>query len=595
MAEVVFQSLEGMLPELEDLERQGLFTREELRIIIKRRTDFEYKLQKRIMDKVDILNYLEYELKLDLLRKKRCKRLKLKPYSTSALAVTNRIHTLFRKALLKFGDDLKLWMQYLDFCKKTESVRAMGSALGKMIQKHSSNQEVWLLAAKFELEEANNVENARSLLQRALRVHKLSKKLWHESFRLELLHVDKIKKRRKLLGVGGIELKDIDENEPKELDSFLANKTARIVFENAIKIIPDDLRFRLDFLNVCARFEDTDELEEGICQSALADYRDEEEIHEAISKLPLIRLKKQLDRIIKDEEWIKSEDDMSKRFQQAVTKLNTSSMWEKYLNAFGELLHESTSPQQAKRRIALIKNIFASAEENKLATESMYIFWIDLLVELGDTSEAMKFLCRALEMYKQNALLWKTYLLLKAGETDQWSELKNEFKKCTSTLNQGCSEIYQMYIDCAMKVDVEETERIFEELMNGEQKDLKNLFLPQYLDWLHSTKGIKKTRKVYKKLLQLSSELEVIEKCLSIEELQDDVSVKHVRSLHEKAVDDYGNNNADVWLSYLKFEKQLQANDLERTGMIYNKARRTLEGKHNAEFLTRYSLLQSTQ
>lgn len=47
----------------------------------------------------------------------------------------------------------------------------------------------------------------------------------------------------------------------------------------------------------------------------------------------------------------------------------------------------------------------------------MYIFWIDLLVELGDTSEAMKCLYRALEMYKQNASLWKTYLLLKAGGT----------------------------------------------------------------------------------------------------------------------------------------------------------------------------------
>lgn len=69
------------------------------------------------------------------------------------------------------------------------------------------------------------------------------------------------------------------------------------------------------------------------------------------------------------------------------------------------------------QRIALIKNIFASAEENKLATESMYIFWIDLMVELGDTSEAMKCLYRALEMYKQNASLWKTYLLLKAGGT----------------------------------------------------------------------------------------------------------------------------------------------------------------------------------
>ena len=33
MAEVVFQHLEGMLPELEDMERMGVFSREELRLV----------------------------------------------------------------------------------------------------------------------------------------------------------------------------------------------------------------------------------------------------------------------------------------------------------------------------------------------------------------------------------------------------------------------------------------------------------------------------------------------------------------------------------------------------------------------------------
>ena len=71
MAEVVFQNLEQQLPVLEELSREGVFNEDELRAIIKRRTHFEYKLQKRITKKKDILDYLEYEMKLDALRQKR--------------------------------------------------------------------------------------------------------------------------------------------------------------------------------------------------------------------------------------------------------------------------------------------------------------------------------------------------------------------------------------------------------------------------------------------------------------------------------------------------------------------------------------------
>merc|ERR1711962_1382265 len=93
------------------------------------------------------------------------------------------------------------------------------------------------MAAKHEIEQMQNFENGRLLFQKSLRVNKTSKELWHEYFRAELLHVDKIKKRKKLLLEGGLELQNEEEPEPERIEDFLSNKTAEIVFSSAIKVI----------------------------------------------------------------------------------------------------------------------------------------------------------------------------------------------------------------------------------------------------------------------------------------------------------------------------------------------------------------------
>lgn len=97
MAEFVELKLEEMLPELEQMQRVQLFTEEEiryvfqqkisteyylltlccsfactLRAIIKKRRDFEYKLQKHTKCKEDYLKYIQYEINLlTLLRLRR--------------------------------------------------------------------------------------------------------------------------------------------------------------------------------------------------------------------------------------------------------------------------------------------------------------------------------------------------------------------------------------------------------------------------------------------------------------------------------------------------------------------------------------------
>jgi hypothetical protein len=75
--ERVQYSLESSLPELKDLQVNGIFSPLEIREIIKRRTSFETQLVRRQPRKKDFLEYIEYEMALEKLRKRRCERLSI--------------------------------------------------------------------------------------------------------------------------------------------------------------------------------------------------------------------------------------------------------------------------------------------------------------------------------------------------------------------------------------------------------------------------------------------------------------------------------------------------------------------------------------
>uniref|UniRef100_A0A7C8Z6V8 U3 small nucleolar RNA-associated protein 6 N-terminal domain-containing protein n=1 Tax=Opuntia streptacantha TaxID=393608 RepID=A0A7C8Z6V8_OPUST len=132
MADVVQYRLERMVPELDDLERRGLFNRREIAEIVKTRRKFEYRLKRPSPLKDDFLEYIEYEKQLDrlrLLRRKSVSReLKEKgnkkmKKSVSDFAGVRRIIELYRMATSRFKGDLQLWFQYLEFCKERKNGR----------------------------------------------------------------------------------------------------------------------------------------------------------------------------------------------------------------------------------------------------------------------------------------------------------------------------------------------------------------------------------------------------------------------------------------------------------------------------------------
>jgi hypothetical protein len=102
--ERVHHQLESSLPELKDLQAKGIFSPQEIKLIIKRRTDYEIQLVRRQPRKKDFLEYIEYEMTLEKLRKKRLERLSASlifiSYLPSFIPMTRCLLNLCRPCLL---------------------------------------------------------------------------------------------------------------------------------------------------------------------------------------------------------------------------------------------------------------------------------------------------------------------------------------------------------------------------------------------------------------------------------------------------------------------------------------------------------------
>lgn len=122
-----------MVDELDDLERRGIFTRDEISEIVKQRRKFEYRLKRPSPLKQDFIAYIDYESRLDELRRLRRKAVaiqsgdeekkKKKKKSISDYAGVAKIVEIYRLATRRFKGDISLWFKYLEFCRQKRNGR----------------------------------------------------------------------------------------------------------------------------------------------------------------------------------------------------------------------------------------------------------------------------------------------------------------------------------------------------------------------------------------------------------------------------------------------------------------------------------------
>ena len=200
---------EQSVPELQEFARKAIFTKEEIACIARKRSDFEHILNARGSKPQDYARYAEYEMNLESLRRKRVKRLGVK---TSNHTGQRRIFFVLDRATRKFPGDLGLWMQYATFAERQKSNKKVSQILTSLLRLHPTKPELWIYAATIR---GADIAEARSYMQRGLRLCGNSKALWIEYAKLEMIHVSKIAGRRRILGLDVEKVEGMSRDNPE--------------------------------------------------------------------------------------------------------------------------------------------------------------------------------------------------------------------------------------------------------------------------------------------------------------------------------------------------------------------------------------------
>ena len=126
----------------------------------------------------------------------------------TGLSGQKRISFILDRATRKFHGDVGLWMQYLEYSKKQKAYKKVAQIFTSLLRLHPTKAELWIMAAKYAMEDQGDMTGGRSYMQRGLRFCKQSRELWLEYAKLEFLYMAKIAARRRILGLGPEPRKD---------------------------------------------------------------------------------------------------------------------------------------------------------------------------------------------------------------------------------------------------------------------------------------------------------------------------------------------------------------------------------------------------
>uniref|UniRef100_A0A8D0APU5 UTP6 small subunit processome component n=1 Tax=Sander lucioperca TaxID=283035 RepID=A0A8D0APU5_SANLU len=475
MAEIVQHRIEERIPELEQLERVGLFTKKEyeinvLELIKKRRAHIHYQFKKEEIE----------------------------------FPVIHRINSVFRRATNKWKDDVQLWLSHVAFCKKWATKGQISKVFSAMLAIHPDKPALWIMAAKNELEDRNSSESARHLFLRALRFHPDNKKVYQEYFRMELLHCEKLRKQKKEL-----EKAEMDLGEYEFSPEILSGKLAEVVYRDATGKIKE-AEFVISLLNIAAIFDFTKELQDFILQDLQANYTEDSLTWDFMAK-------RELEAPGAGEELQTAKgraSDINRReerccqvYEEAVKSLSTEPMWTCYVAFCLERLKRKTNVQELKEKPLTSEQCFGLRNEN-----------------------ASQIVCSLV-----------------------------------------CSQ--RGLLSAVAVVAMEMKER--------------------YLDWSYSTGGYKKCRKTFTSLQEnrpLSKAF--FTRMIEIEKEQETPKMNNLRDYYERALQEFGTSDDDLWLHYI--QEELGAfGQPENCGKIHWRAMKFLEGESVERFTSKYTLLQT--
>eukprot|EP01039_Chlorochromonas_danica_P010962 gene10962-12188_t len=177
MADRVRYNMDRLAGLFRQYEEADLFTSQEVKSVVKKRTDFEYTMMRMELTQNEVNQYLRYEEQLDQLLELRIKK-KLSIYQDKTFLriiqeirtkTIQHVHYIYQRVCKRFSQDITLYQQAIRYLQGKEANHLLDNLLGQAIASHPKEVTFYLLAAKHELSVHRNLYAARVLLQQGLR------------------------------------------------------------------------------------------------------------------------------------------------------------------------------------------------------------------------------------------------------------------------------------------------------------------------------------------------------------------------------------------------------------------------------------------
>ncbi|XP_036396213.1 U3 small nucleolar RNA-associated protein 6 homolog isoform X1 [Megalops cyprinoides] len=595
MAEIIQQRVEDRIPELEQLERVGLFTKKEVKAMIKKATALEYKLHRITISKEDFITYIQHEINvLELIKKRRLRIGYTFKREEIEFPVINRIHNVFRRATAKWKDDVQLWLSHVAFTKKWNTKAQLSKIFSSLLAIHSDKPALWIMAAKCEMEDRNSSESARHLFLRALRFHPENKKVYQEYFRMELMHAEKLRKQQKEL-----EQAQMDLGEYEFSPEIMNGKLAEVVYKDATEKIKD-VDFVLSLLKIAEIFDFTKELKDLITQDLQSRYADDPLTWDYMAKRELeaglgagmgAELPTAKGRAT---DIARREERCCQVYEEGLKSLNTEAMWTCYITFCLDRFKRKTNVQDLKeKRQARLLVVFQRAHDSSMLQEALYRKWLQVLVSAGDADSAAQVAIAATERFSQSVETWSCSLQISVQLGS--ANAGRLFQEALKHVNPKESlPLWLLQVEwSASSQNPEETESLFQKGIISPVPSVSTEMKEKYLDWSYRTSGYKKARKTFTSLNENRPFSKAFfTRMIQIEKEQDSPNMNNLRDYYERALREFGSTDDDLWLDYIREELSTRGK-AENCGRIHWRAMKSLEGEHVERFIAKYTLLQT--
>ncbi|KAI6656985.1 hypothetical protein LOD99_16286 [Oopsacas minuta] len=593
MAELVQRNLELSLADLEPMEASGVCSQQEAIQIFQKRRHYEYKLLRNPPRKADYLSYIQYEIYLYMLFSKRkslhTERSKSTPYGKLVYSA-NHIHILFTRALRRFKSDLRIWLQYADFCKRVRHYSRLSKCITKAVRIHPRCSGLWSLGAWTALTFDSDTHAARVLLLSGIRVLPDDQHLWLQLCRLEILHTYKIQKRKTMLKL------DFLKEEINDNVNEAHYKAAILVYNQAIEQIPSDPDFRYKFIQLLRDYKDTEQFQDLIYLGLKEEFSDDHVAWLYLSMQPVFRYM-DTHAVEWDAALNVCESEVEQIFEEAI-KINPTSgeIWEEYIKFKFEVISSVDNPTHGDR-VQSFMGLINKSKNAGISRENIHLLYVRFLRSEGLFQEINRFISELGDKIMEMPLLLETI----GGELNEDMRRKLLLLLINSTRNIRNFNLYHISIwniileqYLTPDLPANQVNSLISGLYNlsliSQHKAIGELLL-KLLRWSTVNEPIQEFRVKYQKLLVASSRkwpIELYLFCSEIEMTQEPIDENKIDIIFEKMIVSHGNECVDVWLEYNRVKRLMK--NFSGAGECYWRAMKTLNPKFVEDFVNKYTL-----